>query len=144
MAHAIKPSVNVYVINGGKLLLSRRANTGWADGMLCAPGGHVEQGETPTQAMIREIEEELGVTVKANDLEFLCVAARNSQPNEYVAYEFMVRDKNYTFINNEAEKCSELVWVDPANLPNDVIDDFRLIIQKSIMSDDKYLEIGYE
>jgi 8-oxo-dGTP diphosphatase len=100
-------------------MLSRRANTGWMDGKLCAPGGHVEAGETPTQAMIREIEEELGVIVKAIDLEFLCVAVRNTSPTEYVAYEFVIRDKPYKYVNNETDKCGELVWVDPNNLPDD-------------------------
>lgn len=124
-------------------MLSRRANTGWMDGHLCAPGGHVEAGETPTQAMIREIEEELGVTVKAEDLEFLCVAVRNVTPTEYVAYEFLLKDKDYTFINNEVDKCSELVWVDPKNLPDDVIDDFRQIVERSLNAGQPYLELGF-
>lgn len=143
MKHLVAPSVNVYVIKKDKLLLSRRANTGWMDSKLCAPGGHVEQGETPTQAMVREIEEELGVSVDPKDLEFLCVAARNTAPTEYVAYEFMIKDKDYKFTNNEPEKCGELVWVDPNNPGDDVIEDFRLIIEQSIVGNKKYLELGY-
>ena len=139
----VAPSVNVYVVNDGKVLLSRRANTGWKDGFLCAPGGHVEQGETPTQAMIREIQEELGVMVRPDDLEFLCVAVRNTSPTEYVAYEFVLRDSAYTFSNNEPDKCSELVWVDPARLSDDIIDDFKSIIEGSLVGDSKYLELGY-
>lgn len=139
----VAPSVNVYVVNDGKLMLSRRANTGWMDGKLCAPGGHVEAGETPTKAMIREIEEELGVTVKASDLEFLCVAVRNTSPTEYVAYEFVVRDKPYKYVNNEKDKCGELVWVDPNNLPDDIIDDFKQIIDKALVGGQKYLELGF-
>ncbi len=143
MKHMVAPSVNVYVVNDGKVLLSRRANTGWKDGFLCAPGGHVEQDETPTRAMIREIHEELGVTVRPDDLEFLCVAVRNTSPTEYVAYEFVLRDSAYTFSNNEPDKCSELVWVDPARLPDDIIEDFKSIIEGSLVGDAKYLELGY-
>lgn len=143
MAHVAKPTVNVYVLKDGKLLLSRRANTGWADGKLCAPGGHVEAGETPTQAIIREIEEELGVTVRSEDLEFMCASPRNVPGTEHYAFGFIVRDKDYEFTNAEPEKCSELVWVDPENLPEDVIDDFRQIIEKCLDGNEKYLEINY-
>ncbi len=136
-------SVNVYVIEDSRILLNRRANTGWKDGFLCAPGGHVEPGETPSVAAIREIKEELGVDINPGDLEFICVASRKTSPNEYVAFEFVVRDKNYEVKNAEPGKCSELVWVEQSNLPEDVIDAFRDIIQRSIIGDEKYLELDY-
>ena len=100
MKHVVIPSVNIYVVEDGKVLLSRRANTGWMDGKLCAPGGHVEAGETPRQAMVREIHEELGADAAIEVLELFCVAGRNSEPQEYVAYEFIIRDKHYDFTNN--------------------------------------------
>jgi 8-oxo-dGTP pyrophosphatase MutT (NUDIX family) len=143
MKHFVTPSVNVFVINGTKVLLGRRVNTGWMDGNLCPPGGHVEKGETPIIAAVREIEEELGVAVKPEDLEFMCVAARNTSPTEYVAYEFIIRDKNYQFKNTEPEKCSELVWVDLDNLPVDVIGHFERVIKEGIIGKKPYLELGY-
>lgn len=143
MTHLVAPSVNVFVLSGSKVLLGRRANTGWMDGSLCPPGGHVEKGETPVIAAIREIHEELGVTVEPDDLEFICVAARNTSPTEYVAYEFAIRDKNYEFVNAEPDKCSELAWVDIHNLPDDIIDHFRQIIEEGVLAGKPYLEIGY-
>ena len=144
MRHLIAPSVNIYILNGTKILLSRRANTGWMDGQLCPPGGHVEQGETPTIAAIREAKEELGVDIDPEDLEFFCVAARNNTPVEYVAYEFVIRDKGYEFTNAEPEKCSELVWVELEELPGDIIDHFKQIIQKGLVGNQIYLELGYD
>lgn len=143
MSLTILSSTNVSLIKGDKILLSRRANTGWMDGALCIPGGHVEVDETPRQAAVRELEEELGVKVTVDDLEFVCVAARNTKPNQYVAYEFIIRDKYIKFKNAEPDKCSELVWVDINNLPDDVISDFREIITRAIVSDKKYLELGF-
>lgn len=142
MSHLVIPAVNVFVINNSKLLLGRRDNTGWMDGKLCPPGGHIEKGETPTAAMLREIAEELGVAVKSEDLEFLCVAARNTVP-EYISYEFVLRDKMYDFYNAEPEKCSELVWSSLSELPADIIDHFHQIITHSLIGNKTYLELGY-
>src|ERR1700722_10708962 len=101
MSLSILSSVNVSILKGEKILLSRRANTGWMDGSLCIPGGHVEVDETPRQAAIRELEEELGIKAHVDDLEFICVAARNTKPNQYVAYEFVIRDENIKYKNAE-------------------------------------------
>jgi ADP-ribose pyrophosphatase YjhB (NUDIX family) len=140
----IAPSVNVFIIKDDKVLLGRRSNTGWMDGYLCPPGGHVEKGETPTIAIQREIEEELGVVVDPKDIEFVCVAARNNSPTEYVAYEFVIRDKDYVFTNAELEKCSELIWISMNDLPEDIIDDFRQVIEQGIVGGQAYLELGYD
>jgi 8-oxo-dGTP diphosphatase len=141
--HLVAPSVNVFIINDSKVLLGRRTNTGWMDGYLCPPGGHVEKGETPVVAIVREIQEELGTIIKPEDLEFVCVAMRNTSPTEYVGYEFVIRDKNYKFKNAEPNKCSELIWADLDNLPEDVVDHFQQVIKKGIVGKSPYLEIGF-
>ena len=144
MKHLLIPTVNVFITNGSKLLLGRRANTGWMDGYLCPPGGHIEAGETPVVAALREIKEELGVAIKPEDLTFACVAVRNTQAGETVAFEFIIRDKQYDYTNAEPEKCSELVWVDLANLDSyDIVDQFKQIIERGIIKQQPYLEIGY-
>lgn len=143
MSHSVIPTVNVYITSGNKVLLGRRANTGWMDGKLWPAGGHVKENETPVVAMLREIKEELGVEVKREDLEFVCVAARNNEPKEHVAYVFAIRDKEYAFTNAEPHKCSELVWVPLKNLPEDVADHARHMIEHGLVGGEKYLELGY-
>jgi mutator protein MutT len=144
MKHHAIPTVNVYIINDKKLLLSRRVNTNWMNGFLCAPGGHIEEGETPTVAIVREIKEELGVDINPNDLDFFCVAVRNEKPNEHIAFSFAIVDKDYAFFNNETSKCSELVWVDIDNIGDDVIDDFRTIFNDGYLNRKTYIEFGYK
>ena len=53
--------VGVIVTQNGKILCGVRANDTGA-GLLCGPGGHIEEGETPEQAAIRESQEEFGIT----------------------------------------------------------------------------------
>ncbi len=61
--------------NEGKLLFTRRAIQPHK-GMLDLPGGFVDHMETAEEALCRELNEELGVTV--TELEYFC-----SFPNEY-------------------------------------------------------------
>lgn len=51
----------VFLIDAaGRILLMRRAGSGFADGQLGLPAGHVDLGETPTSAG-REVGEGLGI-----------------------------------------------------------------------------------
>ena len=50
--------------DAGRLLLLRRANTGFMDGRYALPGGHVQAGESVTAAAIRECREEAGIEVQ--------------------------------------------------------------------------------
>jgi 8-oxo-dGTP pyrophosphatase MutT (NUDIX family) len=51
-------AVKIYVFQDDKLLLTNVVTRGWD-----LPGGHIEQGETPEQAILRELEEETGASV---------------------------------------------------------------------------------
>lgn len=49
--------VGVLVVKDGKVLFGRRTG----EGTICGPGGHIEYGETPEQAAVRETKEEFGI-----------------------------------------------------------------------------------
>lgn len=49
----------VIVVKGGKVLVGERKD----NGLICGPGGHIEAGETPEDAAIRETREEFGVNI---------------------------------------------------------------------------------
>jgi mutator protein MutT len=55
----------------GSYLLTRRGPQESGAGMWEFPGGKIEYGETQKQALVREIDEELGVSIPANALEFV-------------------------------------------------------------------------
>ncbi len=52
------------IVERGRYLLIRRSQTVLAPGKLCFPGGGIESGETPQEALVREFREELGVAVR--------------------------------------------------------------------------------
>ncbi|MBL6882113.1 MAG: NUDIX hydrolase [Candidatus Poseidoniaceae archaeon] len=55
LAYVVQSKNPNSVINGGNILMVRHPDRGWE-----FPGGHVEEGETPEDALMRELQEEVG------------------------------------------------------------------------------------
>lgn len=58
-----KSCVGVLVVSQGKVLSGTR-KTEFGHGLICGPGGHIKEGESPKQAAFREAEEEFGISPK--------------------------------------------------------------------------------
>ena len=58
-----KRAVVAVILRGDRLLIIRRALTVTAPGKLCLPGGGIEQGETESEAIFREMQEELAIDI---------------------------------------------------------------------------------
>lgn len=67
--------VGVLVIQNGKILCGTRVD----DGTIGGPGGHIEAGETPEEAAIRETQEEFGITPK----DLIPLTSITGMPAEY-------------------------------------------------------------
>ena len=52
------------IIRQDRMLIIQRSDKVVAPGAYCFPGGAIEQGESEEEALVREIREELGVTVR--------------------------------------------------------------------------------
>ncbi|MBN2859698.1 MAG: 8-oxo-dGTP diphosphatase [Sphaerochaetaceae bacterium] len=80
----------LYLFDGDKVLLIDK-KTGLGKGMVNAPGGHVEEGETAREAAMREITEETGLSVPSVDykgkLEFQFVDGLRMRGYIFFAYE---------------------------------------------------------
>lgn len=98
----------------GRVLLGQRQNTGWADGQLGLPSGHLEDGESATAGTAREAEEEVGVTVKTDDLRLVHVMHHRTDSGR-VALFFEANDWSGEITNREPDKCAGWEFVDPAN-----------------------------
>lgn len=135
-------SVYLLYIRENKVLLLRRQNTGYQDGMYVLPAGHVEDNETLPSAMIREANEEAGLTLSIDALTLVHVMHRKEEDLR-VDFFFLAKDTRQTPSNAEPEKCDEIGWFDMNKLPENTIPFIRQAVdhylQKSI-----YSEIGWE
>jgi len=59
----VQQVVGAAVVRDGRVLAARRTRPAAAAGRWEFPGGKVEAGESPEDALVREVAEELGVTV---------------------------------------------------------------------------------
>jgi len=69
--YTIVPAVALWLEKDGHIFVGRRQNTGYHDGLLNLPAGHIDPAETPREAIVRECKEEIGVDIDPEDLEFL-------------------------------------------------------------------------
>jgi len=66
-------SVSVFVIvrTSERVLLLRRANTGWKDGFFSLPAGGHDGAETLAAAAVRELQEETSLCAKEEDMKLV-------------------------------------------------------------------------
>ena len=134
--------VHLLLIRDGKIVLLKRANTGYEDGKYGLIAGHADGDETATEAMVREAREEAGIEINPSDLEFRLVMHRKTD-REQVGFFFTARGYSGVPRNAEPDKCSELDWFDLENLPENIIPYIKKSIEL-LNSGVNYYEFGWE
>ena len=112
-------------ISGRKqILMLKRAGTGYCDGYFDLPGGHLEANEDIFDGMIREAKEEIGITIKREDMEILHIYHRYK--GGMLKFVFKTDKYNGTLINNEPDKCEKIEWIDFENLPENIVPSIKI------------------
>jgi 8-oxo-dGTP diphosphatase len=97
----------------GRVLLAQRPAGKSMAGLWEFPGGKVEVGETPEAALIRELEEELGIDTWASCLAPLTFASHSYDDFHLMMPLFACRKWNGT---PQAREGQVLKWVKPADM----------------------------
>ena len=90
-----------HYVDGDKILLEKRRKDKETDpGLITIPGGHIEDGETQVQALMREVKEELDVT--PTNYQYLCSLYHPTQELQLIHY-FIVTNWDGEIQAHEAE-----------------------------------------
>ena len=103
------------IVQAGRILLGRRsAERQFYPNVWDMFGGHVEPGEGHEQTLVRELDEELGITpVEWTFLETLTVdlpAVNTSPPDLLIVHIYLVTDWTGTPVNMQPEEHSTIGW----------------------------------
>ena len=77
---------------GLKIWVQTREDDGPFHGLLEFPGGGIEAGETPLEAAVREVEEEVGIVVKGTDAKFMGTYQNEHRERTILLYIFLFPD----------------------------------------------------
>ncbi len=108
--HKNIPAAYLFLLRGDQVLLLRRFNTGYADGQYSVVAGHVESGETFTQCILREAEEEVGARIRPENIRVGHVMHKNSDSKEIeerVHVFFVAEQWEEGIENKEKHKCDD-------------------------------------
>lgn len=113
------PAAYLFFEKEGKYLITRRCNTGYEDGIYQVPAGHIEYGELPSEAAVREGKEEAGVAISPKDLELFHISYRpkHDPTDNRVDFFFKVKKWKGDIVNMEPNKCDDMKWVDLDEIP---------------------------
>ncbi len=142
--HKIIPASYLVLIKDNKVLLQRRFNTGFEDGMYSFVAGHVDPNETFSIAIIRESKEEVGITLNPKDLNVVHVLHRKSTQGgeERIDIFFSANNWEGEITNMEPHKCDDLSWFDLDSLPENIISYIKEVL-KNILKNKIYNEFGW-
>jgi 8-oxo-dGTP diphosphatase len=113
----VKPVVLVSAVAlidiDGRVLLAQRPEGKSMAGLWEFPGGKVEAGETPEEALIRELHEELAIDTRASCLAPLTFASHSYETFHLLMPLFACRRWEGSVAPQEGQQLS---WVRPQNL----------------------------
>lgn len=125
-----------------KIVLLRRFNTGYMDGYYGLPAGHLDEHESMSNAVSREVAEEIGI--KTNPKDYQLVQVMHRKENDERIDLFFVNNKiTKEPINNEIDKCDDVGWFPLDDLPKNTVPYIRRAIE-NFRNKILYDEIGWE
>jgi ADP-ribose pyrophosphatase YjhB (NUDIX family) len=133
-ARQLRPSVAAIIPNDdGHVLLQRRSD----NGLWGLPGGGVEIGESVSTAIVREVQEETGLTVMIerlvgvySDPRFQVVRYADGNVVHYINTLFVCRIVGGTL--QTCEESLDLQFFDPAHLPEGMLLSHRIRVQDAV------------
>ena len=122
----------VYLIlkKDNKILLLRRFNTGWRDGMYTLPAGHVDGNEAIVDCMAREAKEETGIIIDPKDLTVVHTVHQIGD-KEYIDFYLRTDRWKGTPSIKEPDKADDMQWFSLDDLPTNLLSIVKDVLQRT-------------
>lgn len=134
----IKVGAGAVIIRDGKTFLAKRRGSFHA-GMWGSFGGYVEFGENPTETVVREAKEELGIELK--NIQFASCANFIIGHLHYIDISFVAELKSGDPVIMEPERIEEIGWFSLDNLPTPLFEPVEVVLT-SLREGKYYFEIN--
>lgn len=122
----MKQSIAGIIFNNGRFLIGHRLPSGEMGNRWEFPGGKVDEGETPVDAIRREFREEFGISVVPREFISSAEFRNKGGPVELLAYHVAVpREPDHDYVLTEH---SEVCWATMEEMEMlDFVDSDRLL-----------------
>ena len=127
----------LFIRDESELLMMRRMNTGYQDDNYGLPAGHIENGELPLAATVRESLEEIGLILRPEDIKMVHVMHTQTR----VHFFFTILNWQGEPQNSEPNKCDRVDWFKLNKLPSNIVPYVRDAIT-CILAGEHYSERG--
>lgn len=114
------PEVHLVMRSGEKLLLLRRYQTGYMDGLYSVVAGHVDGNETFRVAVAREAHEEAGISLNPEGVRLVHTMHRRAK-DERLSLFFEADTWDGEIKNMEPHKCDDLGWYSVGAQSNGIV-----------------------
>ena len=131
-----------FLYSGNSVLLVRRCNASYGNCQYSLVGGKIEPGESGILALIREVKEEVDITLTENDLEFVHALNRRGSESDFIALCFKADIAGMSFKNMEPEKHDDVQLFPLDSLPANILPAHKQIIE-AIAKKQLYSEHGW-
>lgn len=136
----VELTVLCLIRRGNEYLLQDRIKKDWRGFTL--PGGHVEPGESIVDAVIREMQEETGLTVdnpKLCGVKQFPISGENGESGRYLVFLFVADQFSGEIVSSEE---GAMHWVKKEDLGKvNLVNDFKELLE--VMLDENLSEFQY-
>lgn len=139
------PYLASYIIfrKDSKIACLLRSNTKWMDNHYGLVAGKVEKNESAVDGAIREAKEEAGVDIKPADLKPVLTAHRHADDTDWIDLVFEAQAWSGELHNAEPHMHSDLTWLDPDSLPENMVPSVRYYIEQ-VQAGNHYCQYGWD